>query len=473
MERDTPQTAAPAPEGATPSHGDGDYPPLPYAWYVVGVLTLAYVFSFIDRQILNLLVGPIERDLAISDTQMSLLMGFSFAVFYTFFGIPLGRLADSRSRRVIIAVGIAAWSVMTAGCGLARKYWQLALLRMGVGVGEASLSPAAYSLIADYFRPEHRATAISVYSMGIYIGSGLAFILGGLVVKFASGQDQFDLPFVGPTRAWQLIFFLVGLPGLLIALLLCTVREPARQGIRRKSEAAVAPSPVPLRVAWDYLRDNRGTFLCLNLGVASLTFSAYGASTWIPTFFIRKHAWRPEQAGMVFGLIVAIAGTLGIMAGGRLADRLRIRGYADAEIRVALFAALGWLPFGLLYPLMPHGSWAALLLAPALFFISAPFGVAPAAIQRMMPNPLRAQASALYLFVINLIGLGLGPTAVALATDHVFQDKSAVDKSLLLVGLIADAAAIVLLWLGLKPYRHSLDYLERWKEPDARDGLLE
>src|SRR3954447_7240837 len=145
------QAAAPTREDAAPPRGEDPYPSHRYAWYVVGVLTLAYVFSFIDRQILNLLVGPIERDLGIGDTAMSLLMGFSFAVFYTLFGIPLGRLADTRSRRGLIAVGIAAWSLMTAGCGMARKFWQLALMRMGVGVGEASLSPAAYSLIADYF----------------------------------------------------------------------------------------------------------------------------------------------------------------------------------------------------------------------------------------------------------------------------------------------------------------------------------
>jgi MFS family permease len=452
------RTAAPTSDDDAKPGAEDSYPPLPYAWYVVGVLTLAYILSFIDRQILSLLVGPIKRDLGISDTSMSLLMGFSFAVFYTLFGIPLGRMADSRSRRLIIAVGIAAWSVMTAGCGLAQRYWQLALMRMGVGVGEASLSPAAYSLIADYFRPEHRATAISVYSMGIYVGSGLAFILGGLVVKFVSGQDQFELPIVGATRAWQLIFFVVGLPGLPMALLLLTVREPTRKGAR----LAVAGAAVPLREVLEYFRENRATFLGLNLGMACLTFSAYAASTWIPTFLVRVHGWSAGQTGVVFGLIVAIAGTLGIMTGGWLADWLRQRGHADAEVRVALFSAIGWLPFGILYPLVPHGSWAAILLAPAIFFTSAPFGVAPAAIQRMMPNAMRAQATALYLFVINLIGMGLGPTAVALMTDGVFKDENAVNLSLLVVCLAADTAAIALLWAALNPYRQSLEYLGRW-----------
>ena len=190
------------------------YPPSGYAWYVVGVLTLAYIFSFIDRQILSLMAIPIQQDLGIGDKQMSLLMGASFAVFYTLFGIPLGRLADTRSRRAIISVGIAVWSVMTAGCGLAKTFWQLAIMRMGVGVGEASLSPSAYSLISDYFRPERRSTAMSVYSMGIYIGSGLAFILGGFITLLVAGRESTVLPGFGPVRSWQLVFFVVGLPGL-------------------------------------------------------------------------------------------------------------------------------------------------------------------------------------------------------------------------------------------------------------------
>ena len=472
MERGMGPIAGPGPGGAVDTPGEEAYPPPLYAWYVVGVLTLAYVLSFIDRQILNLLVGPIERDLGINDTQMSLLMGFSFAVFYTLFGIPLGRLADSGSRRVIIAAGVAVWSLLTAGCGLARRYWELALLRMGVGVGEASLSPAAYSLITDIFRPEQRATAISVYSMGIYVGSGLAFILGGLVVKFASGREQFDLPLVGPTRAWQLIFVVVGLPGLLVSLLvLATVREPARRGTPAVACGSGLASPVALTEVWAYLKENRATFACLNVGVACLTVSSYGMSGWVPTFFVRKYGWAPGQVGLVFGSIVAVAGTLGITAGGRLADHFRSRERTDAELWVAWLAAVAWLPFGILYPLMPDATWAAVLLAPAVFFGSVPFGLAPAAIQRMTPNPMRAQATALYLFVINLIGMGLGPTAVALVTEKVFHDPRAVDRSLLLVGLAADSAAILFLWLGLKPYRRSVeDHLRRGREAAGNES---
>jgi MFS family permease len=431
----------------------------------VGVLTLAYVFSFIDRQILNLMVDPVRRDLGINEKQMSLLMGASFAIFYTFFGIPLGRLADTRSRRGLIAGGIALWSLATAGCGLTRTFWQLAVMRMGVGIGEASLSPAAYSLISDTFRPQLRSTAMSVYSMGIYIGSGLAFILGGLVVEFASKHPTSVLPLVGAVYPWQLVFFLVGLPGLLVTLLLATIREPARKGFsgREDGQPAVAAVVSPRHV-WDYFRDNRATFLYLNLGVALLALDAYGAVSWIPSLFIRRHVWPSGQTGLVFGLIVAISGTLGTVSGGRLADWLHLRGLANANLRVVLLAAAGWMPFGLLYPIVPDARWAATLLVPTVFFSSMPFGVAPAAIQKMMPNTMRAQATALYLFVINLIGMGLGPTLVAALTEDVFRNRTDVGYSLLIVGAAAHVLSAILLWRGLKAYDRSLDYLRRWTD---------
>lgn len=440
------------------------YPPIGSAWYAVGVLTLLYVFSFIDRQILNLLVAPIRRDLQISDTQMSLLMGLSFAVFYTFFGILLGRLADSRSRRSIIAAGVTVWSLMTAGCGLARDFAQMLVLRMGVGVGEAALSPAAYSMITDYFPKRRLATAISVYSMGIYIGSGLAFFLGGAVVGLASGQTQWDLPLVGATRPWQVIFFIVGLPGIALALLMYTVREPARRGARliRREDGTVKVAKVPLAQAFDYLIRNRTTFLCHNIAFALLSFSSYGSSAWIPTFLIRNHGWTGAKAGMVYGTIVAIFGTLGIVTGGRLADWLAERGYRDANMRVGLIVALAWMPSGIIYPLVPDANWAAALLVPTVFLASAPFGVAPAAIQQMVPNALRGQASAIYLFVVNLIGLGIGPTAVALATDYIFQDDNAVRYSLLIVATAAHVVAGALLWAGLKPFLVSQERMKEW-----------
>src|SRR5258708_6316435 len=190
-------------ESARPQEALGS---LRYAWYVVGVLTFVYIFSFIDRQIFSLLVGPLRHDLHITDTQVSYLIGTSFLVFFALFGIPIGRLTDIYSRRLIIAIGLVLWSLFTAGCGLAHTFPQMLLLRMGVGAGEAALSPAAYSLITDYFPRNRLATAISVYSMGIYIGAGLSSVVGSLVVHYAAAQATWTLPLVGAVRSWQLIF---------------------------------------------------------------------------------------------------------------------------------------------------------------------------------------------------------------------------------------------------------------------------
>ena len=453
---------------ANPTEKDS-YPPRTYAWYAVGVLTIAYMFSFIDRQILNLLVGPIRRDLGISDTKMSLLMGFSFAVFYSIFGIPLGRLADSKSRRTIIAAGMVLWSLLTAGCGLAKNFWDFLLLRMGVGVGEAALSPSAYSLISDYFPKEKRATAISVYSMAFYLGSGIAFLLGGLVVGFASAKAGWSLPLLGAVRPWQLIFFLVGLPGVVFALVLYTVREPARKGARvtRAADGTTKVAQVPLREVIAYMRENWATILCHNAGFALLAFSSFGSSAWIPTFFIRRYGWTGSQAGVTYGTIVCIFGTLGIVTGGRVADWLTQRGFQDANMRVGLIAALAWVPTGMLFPLMPNGNLAAALLIPTVFLMSQPVGVAAAAIQEIMPNVMRGQASAIYLFVVNLIGLGLGPTAVAMMTDFVFHDDNAIHYSLVVVGTLAHVGAATLLWMGLKPFLRSLDRLNNWMRINA------
>jgi MFS family permease len=414
----------------------------------VGVLTLIYVFSFIDRQILNLLVRPIRRDLDITDTQMSLLMGFSFAVFYTFFGILMGRLADSHSRRGLIAAGCVLWSALTAGCGLARNYTQMLLLRMGVGVGEASLSPAAYSLIADTFPPARLATAISVYSMAIYLGTGLAYLLGGIVISFAGSQQTWNLPVVGATRPWQVIFFIVGLPGIAFAALIGTIPEPAR---------ALRAHAASVREFAAYVRLNRGTFLCHNLGFALLSFSSYGAAAWVPSYFTRHFGWTASAIGIWFGAIVMVSGTAGIVAGGWLADRMKARGQRDAAMRVGLLVSLIWLPPGIATFLAGSAGWSLAALAIAQFFASAPFGVAPAAIQQMTPPNLRGQASAIYLFVINLIGLGLGPTAVALTTDYVFGDDNAVGMSLLAVTCVAHLVSSLLLWRGLRPFNASLD----------------
>lgn len=428
-----------------------------YSWYVVAVLTFVYIFSFIDRQILTMLVRPIRRDLGISDTQISLLMGFSFALFYTLFGMLLGRVADTRSRRGMIAIGLAAWSAFTAGCGLARNFTQMFLLRMGVGVGEASLSPAAYSLIADYIPRERLATAISFYSMGIYVGTGLSYLLGGVVIGLASKQERWTLPLVGPTRPWQIIFFAVGLPGLLASLLLLTVREPARALIRGATE-------IPIGEVFIYLRRNINTFLYHSIGFGLASLASYAGGAWIPEFLRRVHHWEPSRIGLIQGTIVAIFGSLGILASGRFADWIRARGTREANMKLGMWLALIWIPFQFLLLFSPNDTWAIVWLVPNAILAAAPFGISAAAIQQMMPPPMRGQASALYLFILNLIGLGGGPTAVAMVNQYVFRRDEALGYSLLIVNVTALLIGAVLLRLGLKPFLRSLDRLREWNQ---------
>ncbi|TDU28454.1 putative MFS family arabinose efflux permease [Panacagrimonas perspica] len=428
------------------------YPRQAYAWFVVGLLTLAYMLSFIDRQILSLLVAPIRRDLDISDTQMSLLMGFSFALFYTFFGIPLGRLADTASRRWIVTLGVAVWSAATAFCGFAHHYWQLFAGRMGVGVGEAALSPAAYSLIADSFPPERRSIAMSVYGMGIFLGAGTAMLVGGLIVGFASKQGELVLPLVGTTRPWQLVFYVLGGVGLIFAWFMLLIREPARQG------ATVAS--IPLREVIRTLMQHRRAVLMHNLGFACVALASYSAQAWLPSVWQRVHGWPIRDIGVIYGSVIAVSGCLGIVFAGWLADRWRARGISDATLRVGAIAAGCGAPLALLIPVMPSPGWLAALVFPLTFCFSMPFGVSAAAIQDLVPNRMRGQTSAIYLFVVTLIGLGIGPTAVAMCTDYVFVDDRKVGVSLAIVAFAAQLLACLLLAGGCRHFRKSLSEIE-------------
>jgi MFS family permease len=424
-----------------------------YAWFVVGVLTLAYVFSFIDRQIFSMVVTPLRRDLNISDFQVSLLIGFSFVLFYTAFGIPIGRLTDVYSRRVIIVIGLVLWSLFTTGCGLARTFPVMLALRMGVGVGEAALSPAAYSLITDYVPHRRLSTAISIYSMGIYLGAGLSYILGGVVLGYASTQTMSTLPLVGQIRPWQILFFVVGLPGLVVAPLLFSVREPARVG------SAVKTAAIPIGQVFSYIFQNWRTFLLHNVGFGMLSLSSYTSGAWVPTFYVRTFHSNIRTVGITYGIIVALCGSLGIIGAGRLADFMRSRGRANANLLLGALIGLVWIPIHLLLFLAPSPTWATIWLVPSAVMAAAPFGIAPAAIQQMMPARMRGQASAVYLFILNMIGLGLGPTAVALFTQRVFRQDDALKYSLAIVTSAACVLAVVLLYSCLKPFLVSLERL--------------
>ena len=247
---------------------------LGYAWYVVGILLLAQVFSFLDRMIMGLLVGPIRSSFDISDTQYSLLAGLAFSLFYAVMGLPMARIADGGNRRNLIAIGITVWSFMTAMCGLAKGYWTLFIARMGVGIGEATLGPAAYSVITDYFPKQVLARALSVFMIGVTLGSGFAYMLGGAVVGYVEGMGQLSFPLVGEVEGWQLTFFIVGLPGLLVALLVrLTVREPARQG-------DTTDVGLPMSEVATYIYQNRRAYSGHILGISIFIMVVYALNLW-------------------------------------------------------------------------------------------------------------------------------------------------------------------------------------------------
>lgn len=439
---------------------EAPYPSEGYAWYVVGVLMIVYVFSFIDRQIFAYLVGPIKADLSITDELIGYLHGTTFAIFYTLFGIPLGRMADSRSRRGLIAAGLFFWSLASAGCGIAKTFWHLVAFRVGVGVGEATLSPSAYSMIADYFPPRRLALAISVYGAGIYIGSGMASILGGVIAQWAAEKESIEFAIIGAVRPWQLVFFVIGLPGILFTLVMLTVKEPVRRGLHRAAVQGVAKG-LPFAEVVKYMRANWRTFFCHTVGFSFMSFVGYAGALWIPSVFIRVHDWSVREIGVRYGVAVIIFGTAGIIFGGKLSEWLAKRGHADAKMRAGLFGALMHLPFAILFPLMPNPWLAFIMMVPAIFAVGVPFGVAPAAIQEMMPNQMRGQAAAVYLFVVNLIGIGLGPVTVGTLSTRVFGDQN-VHYSLLTANVTANLLSIILLLLGLALFRRSLDYRDQW-----------
>jgi len=415
---------------------------------------LAYVSSFIDRQILSLLVGPIKRDMGLSDTEVSLLMGLSFALFYTLLGVPIGRWADRGNRRNIIVLGISVWSLMTAACGAVNTYGQFFLARIGVGVGEATLSPAAYSMLSDYFPKEKLATAISVYSAGIFLGAGLAVLIGAALISMGGQPQRVDLPLIGEVFSWQLLFFYIGFPGLLISLLIrLTVREPARTGLMRTADGTA--SQLQFREAMALIGQKKAAFLGVTLGITFVSMVSYAASSWVPTFFVRTFGWSTGQAGLLYGSLVTVFSTAGIITGGRTADWLTRKGYTDGKLRVGVIASSAIL-LTAFFPLLNDPRLVALVLIVPCFFCAFPLGAASAAIQEMMPNQARAFASAVYFLILNLIALGVGPTLVALCTDYLFGDESAITYSLALVSALGSLLGLIFYLRSLRAFRESV-----------------
>ena len=423
------------------SDGEG-YAKPGYAWAVVAILLAAYTVALLDRQIMSLMVEPIRRDLAITDTQLSTLMGFSFVLFYGTMGLALGRLADRLNRRNLIVGGIVIWCLATAACGFARSYWELFAARMMVGFGEAALSPAAYSMIADYFSPRTRPRANSVYSMGVFIGTGVAMIAGGAAIAAASASIGEAIPFLSGMAPWKLAFLLVGLPGLPMAAIMLAVREPGRKG-----RAKVAGSWHDLRV---FLRGRYGIFLALLFGFGTNGLLNYCASTWGPSVFVRKFGWTTLQTGLATGLILLIAAPAGVLFGGWWATRRPLANPSLALLRTARTAMLCTVPLLVILATASAASVALAAMAVLMFAIGIPGSLAPAAFYEITPNEFRGQVTAFYLFAVSVLGLGIGVTAIAAVNDYVIVDATAIGTSMAIVMSVAAVGGALCLQAALR-----------------------
>ena len=409
--------------------------------YVLVVLTATIILSFIDRQILSLLVGPMKRELSLSDLQMGLLQGLAFALLYMLLGLPFGRLADRGNRKHLILAGVGFWSIMTAACGLARNFGELFLARIGVGVGEASLQPAAYSLLADIYPPEKLSSAISIFSMGAWIGVGIAFLLGGHVTEIADAiANRSGLEWSG----WRLLFAALGAVGIPFCLFIMLIKEP----VRRHSKAAL-----PLIETGRFLRSRASLIIPLFLGYAMMLLSIYAFLAWSPALLIRNYGWTSLEVGYALGSCALILCPIGAISGGAIADRLVRSGRPHGPVVVGVAQALLLLPCLVGLAFVDSATGTVALLAACFLLGPVALGSAAASVQFVTPPRFRGQVSAVYLIVTSLVGVAGGPALTAVFTDYVFADEKRLDGSLALVGATVLPIAFVLLIVAARRFK--------------------
>ncbi len=432
---------------------DREFPRPAVAWLSVGILFIAYVSSFIDRFIMTMLIEPIKLDLGLNDTQVSLLHGLAFAIFYTLVGLPIGRLVDIHSRTRIAAISVALWSMMTMACGLANSYWHLFLYRIGVGVGEAGLSPAAYSIIADSFPRERLGLAMGVYTFATSVGGGLAFMVGGYVVKMMVDAGGLNLPLVGQLNPWQSVFIVVGAPGLFIAVLVALLKEPRR----RDRSADGKAEKVPVKAVVGFWKQHRKSILYHHLAVAMTNMGLFGIVTWFAPMMIRVHGWNIADIGLLAGAALMIGGMAGLVGGGWLGDQAGRLDPAGGKLKVCVAFVLLAIPFSILYSLTDNAVLASLFWAVAYGCGVAPIANATAVLQQLAPGPMRGLVSAFYLFFINIIGTGFGATAVALVTDGFFPANDGLRYSLAIVVPATYLLAALCYWRAIGYFRAELN----------------
>lgn len=420
------------------------------AWFAAGMLALANTLAFVDRQALALLVQPIKEDLQVSDTAMSLLYGLSFTMFYVLVGIPVARIADRANRRNIIAGAIFIWSLATAFCGLARSFGALFAARVAVGAGEGGLSPAAYSILSDYFPKERLPAAMGVYQMGIYVGGASALLLGGLLSTVIPPASDVFVPLIGTVRGWHVVFLMLGLPGLLLSAAMLLVREPQRVG-KQVSDGAVS-----LADLFAHIRRHWQAYFGIGMGFALMILVGNATGAWIPAFLQRKFDLTTAQVGGLYGTITAVCGVSGTLLGGFVASHLRQRGFQRANLYVAMCGFIALVPVTTTFTQMDDYRYSLALIGLMNFLAGFNFGGGLAALQEITPNRMRASISAGYMLLVNLVGAAGGPLAIAIVTDYWFKDPQSLPDAISLVCMVASPLSVVVLLVGMKGYARAL-----------------
>ena len=395
------------------------YPSAGRAWYIVIQLTLAYVLSFVDRYILGLLVEPIKDDMSLSDTQIGLLLGPAFAIFYATMGLPLGWLADRWRRTWLVGIGVALWSAATVASGMARNFWHMFIARMGVGIGEATLSPCTMSIIADSFPPERRGKPIAVYTTAISIGAGVASLIGATVLLWAKGTPDLIFPVLGEVRPWQLAFFIVGTPGLVFAGLFFLVKEPTRQAEAEDPSLTGTDLTDMLR----YVGARWKVYASFVSLVCLMTTIGY-SGTWLPAMFERSYGWPPERYAFGNAIMLLALAPVTVYVSGSLSDRWTAGGDRDAPLHILVAGAVLMVPAQVIAPLMPSGALCFVFLSLNTIGAAMVSGVSATALLVITPARIRAQTVALYYMCISLTGLFLGPFTVGVLSDTLFGEQN-------------------------------------------------
>lgn len=428
-----------------------------YAWFVVFVLCITSIFAYLDRQIINLLVEPIKVSLDINDTQIGLLTGFSFALLYVVAAIPIAWLADFGNRVQVITIGIFCWAIATFLCGFATTFLMMFAARTLVGLGEATLAPSGYSLIGDYFQKEKVGLAVSCLTGAGFLGSGLAYIIGGQIVGTLSQVESYSFPFVGTVEPWQLAFMIVAIPGLLLVLIMQFVKEPPRQS-EVDSEYIKLKARQSFSALFKYINTNVRLFASLFLGLAVMASATFAIMNWMPEYMSRSFGWSPQKFGNIFGTIILVGSPFGVFSGGLIASIWMKRGEVRANILIPMFAAALAAIFAYLFTHASSEQQAIMLGIPTVIFSAMPFGCGTATLPLVTPNRLRAQIVAIYLLCANLLGLTLGPTSVGALTDYVFKDAARLGDALGIVSPILYIAGLCIISFALRPYAKALTH---------------